>query len=305
MKPWIPLLLFLTVARVIQTSAAETPDAPAAPRAYRVVPGFPKVPQGWTLGAVSGVATDSKSSVLAFHRGQHPILTFDEKGEFLRAFGDGMFTSAHGLRLDAEGNIWVTDNGNHTVTKFSSDGKPLMTLGEKDVPGDDDRRFNKPTDVAFAASGDFYVSDGYGNSRVVKFNKDGKYLLAWGKPGKGPGEFNLPHAVQLDASGNVYVGDRENDRVQVFDPNGKFLRQFGGFAPFGMFITADQMLFVADGRANKIMRMTLAGKVLASWGSNGAEPGQLQLPHGITVAKDGAVYVSEITGQRLQKFVPE
>jgi DNA-binding beta-propeller fold protein YncE len=285
------------------TKAAELKTGKNLSPVYHLVADFPRLPAGWTLGAVSGVATDAKGDVLVFHRGEHPLLVFDDHGKFLRSFGDGMFASAHGLRVDAYDNIWVTDNANHTVTKFSSDRKVLMTLGEKNVPGEDAGHFNKPTDIAFAPNGDFYISDGYGNSRVVKFNKQGKFLAAWGKKGAAPGEFNLPHAIRLDAAGHVYVGDRENDRVQIFDANGKFLRQFGGFAPFGLFITPDQTLFVADGRANKILKMTLDGKVLASWGTTGAEPGNFQLPHGLTVARDGAVYVGEINGKRLQKFV--
>jgi DNA-binding beta-propeller fold protein YncE len=271
--------------------------------AYHLVADFPRLPDGWSLGAVSGVATDSTGNVLVFHRGEHPILVFDHHGKFLRSFGDGMFASAHGLRVDANDNIWVTDNANHTVIKFSHNGKALMTLGEKKVAGEDAAHFNKPTDVAFAPNGDFYIADGYGNSRVVKFNKEGKFLMAWGKKGAGPGEFSLPHAIQLDAAGHVYVGDRENDRVQVFDAGGKFLRQFGSFAPFGLFITPDQTLFVADGRANRILKMTLDGKVLASWGTAGVEPGDFQMPHGLTATGDGAVYVSEITGKRVQKFI--
>jgi DNA-binding beta-propeller fold protein YncE len=215
-----------------------------------------------------------------------------------------MFASAHGLRVDSSNNIWVTDNANHTVIKFRQDGTILMTLGEKNVPGEDGTHFNKPTDIAFAANGDFYISDGYGNSRVVKFNKEGKFLMAWGKKGAGPGEFNLPHALAMDATENLYVADRENDRIQIFDANGKFLRQFGGFAPFGLFITADQALFVADGRANKILKMTIDGKILGSWGATGAEPGNFQMPHALSVARDGAVYVAEITGKRVQKFQP-
>jgi DNA-binding beta-propeller fold protein YncE len=276
---------------------------PSGGAAYHLVPDFPRLPDGWSLGAVSGVATDSTGNVLVFHRGEHPILVFDQRGKFLRSFGDGMFASAHGLRVDAKDNIWVTDNANHTVTKFSHDGKALMTLGENNVAGEDAAHFNKPTDIAVASNGDFYIADGYGNSRVVKFNKEGKFLMAWGKKGAGLGEFNLPHAVRLDAAGHVYVGDRENDRIQVFDANGRFLRQFGGCAPFGLFITPDQTLFVADGRANRILKMNLDGKVLASWGTTGAGPGNFQLPHGLTVAGDGAVYVSEITGKRVQKFV--
>jgi DNA-binding beta-propeller fold protein YncE len=207
------------------------------------------------------------------------------------------------MRIDSADNVWVTDNANHTVIKFSHEGKVLMTLGERNVKGEDPAHFNRPADIAFAANGDFFIADGYGNSRVVKFDRDGKYLKAWGKKGKGEGEFNLPHAVRLDSKGQVYVGDRENNRIQVFDQEGHFLRQFGGFAPFGMFITPNDTLFVADGRGNKVMKMTLEGKVLASWGVLGSEPGNFNMPHGITVGADGAVYVAEVNGKRLQKFV--
>jgi DNA-binding beta-propeller fold protein YncE len=269
-----------------------------------VVPDFPQLPPALTLGAVSAAATDSKGNILAFHRGEHPILILDSQGKLLRSFGDGLFTSAHGLRIDSDDNIWVTDNANHTVIKFSPDGVPLLKLGEKNVAGEDATHFNKPADIAFAANGDFYIADGYGNSRVVKFNKAGEFLKTWGKKGAGPGEFNLPHAVQVDAEGRVYVADRENNRLQVFDAEGKFLRQLPGFAPFGLFITPDQYLFVADGRANKVLKMSLDGKILTSWGATGPEPGNFQLPHGLTVAKGGAVYVTEITGKRIQKFIP-
>ena len=269
---------------------------------YHVVLDFPQLSPGLILGAASAVATDSNGHILVFHRGEHPILILDRGGKVLRSFGDGLFTSAHGLRVDSDDNIWVTDNANHTVTKFSRDGVVLMTLGVKNVPGEDATHFNKPADIAFAANGDFYIADGYGNSRVVKFNKAGEFLVAWGNKGTGPGEFNLPHAIQVDAEGHVFVGDRENDRIQVFDADGKFLRQFRGVAPFGLFITPDQNLFVADGQANKVLKMTLAGEVLTSWGMTGAEPGNFRLAHGLTVAHDGAVYVTEITGKRIQKF---
>jgi len=291
----------LTIVAVV--AAACSALGQEARPAYRVVPDFPQLTAGPVLGAVSAVATDSQGHILAFHRGQHPILILDRQGKLLRSFGDGMFTSAHGLRIDADGNIWVTDNSNHTVIKFSHDGAVLLTLGEKFVAREDATHFNKPADIAFATNGDFYIADGYGNSRVVKFDRAGKFLKTWGKKGTGPGEFNLPHAVQVDAEDRVYVGDRENNRIQVFDAEGNFLRQLPGMAPFGLFITPDQQLFVADGRANKVLKMTLDGKVLTSWGATGAEPGNLQLPHGLTVASDGAVYVTEITGKRLQKFV--
>jgi DNA-binding beta-propeller fold protein YncE len=280
-------------------------EAPApAGEAYKLDASFPQLPADVKLGAVSGVATDAAGNVLVFHRGEPPILVFEPSGKFIRSMGKGLFSSPHGLRLDREGNVWVTDNFNHTVMKLSPEGKVLLTLGVRDRRGVDERHFDRPTDIAFAANGDVYVSDGYGNSRVVKFDKDGKFLLAWGTKGAGDGEFNLPHAVRLDSKGRVYVGDRENNRIQVFDAGGKFIRKIEGVAPFGLFITADDTLFVADGRANRVVKMTSEGNVLASWGEKGTGPGQFDLPHGVAVGADGAVYVCDINGKRVQKFVP-
>ncbi len=181
----------------------------------------------------------------------------------------------------------------------------LLSLGVRDQAGDDTEHFDKPTDVAFAANGDFYVSDGYGNSRVVKFNREGKFLSTWGKKGTGPGEFNLPHAVQVDRLGHVYVADRENNRIQVFNDEGRYLRQIEGLAPYGMCLTADQHLIVADGRANRIIKLTLAGATVDSWGSTGEAAGSFRLPHGVTASADGSIYVTEITGKRIQRFVPK
>jgi DNA-binding beta-propeller fold protein YncE len=271
---------------------------------YRLVESFPHLPEGISLGGGSGVATDSRGDVFVFHRGEPPILVFRNDGQFIRSFGDKLFKSAHGLRIDAQDNIWVTDNANHTVTKFSHEGKVLLVLGEKGVAGEDERHFNKPADIAFAADGNVFVADGYGNSRIVKFDKTGKFLLAWGRKGQAPGQFNLPHAVQLDSTGKVYVGDRENNRIQVFQQDGTYIRQVDGMAPYGLFMTPDDLLFVADGRANRIIKLDLRGKLLATLGVKGSRPGDFQLPHGITMDAHGAVYVTEIDGKRVQKFVP-
>ena len=148
---------------------------------------------------------------------------------------------------DRDGNVFVTDNGDHQVMKFTRDGKLLLTLGVKGRAATDNKTFNRPTDIAFGKNGDFYVSDGYGNSRVVKFSKDGKYLLDRGKKGSGPGEFDTPHSVAVDSKGTVYVSDRENNRIQIFDQEGKFIaewRQFG--RPSGISITRDDTIYVTD-----------------------------------------------------------
>src|SRR5262249_38653443 len=157
-----------------------------------------RLPNDIQLGQVSAVATDSADRVFVFHRGKHPVLVFDRAGNFVRSWGDDLLKNvkgAHGLRIDPEENVWVTDIERHVVLKADPQGKVLMTLAKSDQPGAPPDQFNKPTDVAIALSGELYVSDGYGNSRVVKFSKDGKYLKEWGKKGTGEGEFNLPHAI--------------------------------------------------------------------------------------------------------------
>ena len=292
-------LAALAIGLTAPARAAEDPP-------YKPVRGFPQLPPGVKLGGVSGVAVDRNDNVLVFHRGdpRKPVLVFDRDGAFLRSFGEGLFDSTHGLRVDPAGNVWATDSLNHTVVKFSPDGKVLLTLGERNVPRDDEAHFNRPTDVAFARNGDVYVSDGYGNSRVVKFDKDGKFIRAWGKKGTRAGEFDLPHAVQVDSEGSVYVADRENQRIQVFDRDGRFVRQFArGVAPYGLFVAPDNTVYVADGIAHKVIKMTRDGKVLAQWGGGGREGGKFLMPHGLCVAADGAVYVAEVTGARVQKFV--
>ncbi len=292
---------FLTFCLSLAATAA---PAPGGIPDYRPVKGWPQLPDDLPLGAVSAVATDAADRVYVFHRGKHPILVFDREGRYLRSWGDGQIQTPHGLRIDRAGHVWVTDIGNHLVRKFRADGKLLLTLGKKGEPGATPDRFNKPTDVAITPAGDVYVTDGYGNARVVKFSPEGKFVREWGRKGTGPGEFNLPHAICLDDRGRVYVGDRENDRVQVFDPDGQFLaqwRQTG--APYGLFRTPAGRLFVADGRAHWVRVLDAHGKVLGRWGARGSAPGQFLVPHGICVDGHGAVYVAEIDGRRVQKFV--
>jgi DNA-binding beta-propeller fold protein YncE len=298
-SPWPATLVaqVLAMAAVGSSPAAGIPD-------YRPVPGWPSLPADVELGQVSAVATDAADHVYVFHRGRHPVLVFDRDGKFLRSWGDDLVKTAHGLRVDGDNNVWVTDIGHHLVMKFDPVGKLLLTLGRKDQPGDGTDQFDRPTDVAVAPSGEFYVADGYGNSRVVEFSKDGKFLRQWGKKGGGEGEFRLPHAIRLDARGRVYVGDRENNRVQVFDSDGKFLEQWQDTgAPYGLFLTGEGRLFVADGRAHWVKVLDAQGKVLGRWGEKGKGPGQFLVPHGICVDSHRAVYVAEVDGRRVQKFV--
>lgn len=266
---------------------------------FTPVPNTLQLPDGLTLGACSAVDFDSRGRLYLFHRGQRPILCFDKNGKFLRSWGDDLIGMAHGLRVDGDDNVWVTDIGHHMVVKFDSKGKLLLALGQTDKPGLGENQFNKPTDVAFGAGGEIYVSDGYGNSRVMKFAVNGKFLLSWGKPGKGEGEFDLPHSIRVDRKGRVLVGDRENNRVQVFDAEGKLLEIWPGFAPFGMDFDAEGMLFVADGRANQVLQIDSAGKIAGFWGEKGDGPGQYNLPHMLAADAKGNLSIAEVGGKRL------
>jgi DNA-binding beta-propeller fold protein YncE len=260
------------------------------------------MPAGWTFGRVSAAATDSAGNVYVFHRGKvaDPIVVFDGKGKYLRSWGRGMFGNPHGMRVDRDNNVWVTDNGDHQVFKFTNEGQLLLTLGIKGKAATDEKTFNRPTDIAFAANGDFYVSDGYGNSRVVKFSKAGKYLLDWGKKGSAPGDFNLPHSVGMDSKGQVYVSDRENNRIQIFDGNGKFLRQWNHLgATQNLFITPRDEMWIITHRDNieNITYDTLAGRIMKIDIGTGKILGSMESPgHWLNVSHAGDIFIGSLTG---------
>jgi DNA-binding beta-propeller fold protein YncE len=260
------------------------------------------MPDGWKFGRVSSVTTDSDGNVYVFQRGKKadPIIVFSREGKYLRSWGRGMFGNPHAIRADKENNIWITDNGDHQVMKFTREGKLLMTLGVKGKSGADDKTFFKPTDIAWAKNGDFYVSDGYGNSRVVKFDKNGKYLFAWGKRGSRPGEFRLPHSIAVDSKDQVYVSDRENNRIQIFDANGKFLKQWTHLGSAqNIFITPDDQLWMITHRdwVEILDYDTLAGRIMHVDLASGRILGAMESPgHWIDVARNGDIYIGSLTG---------
>jgi peptidylamidoglycolate lyase len=327
------LISFRSCARFVLVSAIAIVCSSAqqkSPEPYAVVHGWPVLPDGMVLGQVSGVAVDSHNHVFVFHRAEnswatdktHPIavptiLCFDgATGKLLSSWGENRFLEPHGLRVDSQDNVWLTDRALQQVFKFSHDGKLLLTIGTERVAGVDATHFDKPTDIAFASDGSIYVSDGYGNNRVAKFSPDGKFLFDWGHKGQGPGEFDLPHSVAVDAQGNVYVADRSNARVQVFDPNGKFLKQWKSpelGRPWSLAVGPDNLLYVVDGGDLKpvgfdrgqLLKLDLTGKILAKWSRFGNYDGQIYWGHDLAVGKDGAVYVGDVYhGMRVQKFVP-
>jgi DNA-binding beta-propeller fold protein YncE len=205
---------------------------------FEVIEGWEQLPEGWSFVEVAGVATDSQDRVYAFNRGAHPIIVFDRDGKFLNAWGEGVFTNAHGIYIGPNDLVYCADNFDHTVRIFTPEGKLLRTLGKKNEPAatgfkawdtpvqQADGPFNMVTNVALAPNGNLYVADGYGNARVHVFSPSGALQFSWGEPGSGPGQFRLPHAIAVDRRGTVYVADRENSRIQVFKGDGTYITEW-------------------------------------------------------------------------------
>ncbi len=263
------------VALPAMIASAQQPYGPNdAPNLYKFNYGWAQLPDRRKFGAVVGVDIDKDGkSVWAFDRCESatdcsksnldPIMKFDASGKLVKSFGGGMINYSHGLHVDKDNNIWVSDgrdmnNGKgHTVMKFNQDGKLLMTLGKPGEAGTGPDHFSEPSDILVAPNGDIFVADGHGgpkgNNRIVKFDNDGKFIKEWGKKGFGPGEFNVPHNLAMDSAGRLFVGDRGNNRIQVFDQDGKYLlewRQFG--RPSGLFIDKNDMLYVADNSPDEL-----------------------------------------------------
>ena len=291
---------------------------------YEVIESFGKLPDDWTFHEVAAVAVDNKDQLYCFTRGKHPVIVFDRDGNFLRSWGDGVFKRAHGATIAGDNTIFLTDDGDHTVRKCSLDGKILMTIGVpgKSAPYQSGAPFNRCTHVAFSPQGDIYITDGYGNSRVHKYSPDGKLLLSWGESGSDPGQFNIVHNIVTDRDGWVYVADRENNRVQVFDRNGKYETQWNNMhRPCALYMDTtkkDPLCYVgelgpglgvnlnAPNLGNRVDIYDKHGKRLARLGDifAGEKPGQFIAPHGIAIDSRGDIYVGEVSwtimGQRLQ-----
>ncbi len=324
---------------------------------FRSVPDFLKMPADMYLGEVSGVAVNSKGHVFIFSRGNTTgpgygaaaaqLLEFAADGKFIREIGHNLYawSFAHTVKVDREDNIWVTDKGSDMVIKFHPDGRVAMVFGRKQEASDEgtgplkhtkpplppvDGMFRQVTDIAWDPAGDTFISDGYINSRIAKVDKEGNWIKSWGEPGDQPGQFNTPHSIATDAAGNIYVADRGNRRIQVFDNDGKFLRQFtidvpagpnarpaignkpaqnatgtmAPGAPWTVCITPgpNQVLFASDAYPGRIYEMTLDGKVLGMFGESGKQLKQFGWIHEIACPSEHEIYVAELLNWRIQKL---
>ena len=331
---------------------ASVPEIP-----YQSVPNFLKLPTGMYLGEACGVAVNSKGHVFVFSRGNTTgpaygaaaaqLLEFGADGRYIREIGHNLYawSFAHTLKVDAHDNIWATDKGSDMVIKFNPEGRVAMVFGRKQEAADEhtgplahpkpplppvDGMFRQVTDVAWDAAGNAYISDGYINSRVAKVDKNGNWLMSWGEPGDGPGQFNTPHSIAVDASGNVYVADRGNRRIQVFDGDGKFLRQItidvpapanarpaigrkptsttgtmAPGAPWAICITPGphQVLYSSDAFSGRIYKLSLDGKVLGMLGESGKQLKQFGWIHEIACPSENELYVAELLNWRVQKLI--
>jgi len=321
------------------SQAVSHPAAPinSPPNPYRSIANWVHMPEGRTFGSTSGVWVDQAGTGVwvAERCGANscaasdlaPILHFDASGRLLKAFGAGMFAFPHGIFVDQEGNIWATDapfrggplNGKgHAVYKFSPEGKLLLTLGKPGMPGDALDQFNMPSAVVVAPNGDIFVGDGHGgdsNARIVKFDKNGKFIKTWGHKGSGPGEIDNPHTLAMDSRGRLFEGDRQNNRIQIFDQDGNLLDEWRQFSrPSGIYIQGDA-IYVADSESESVsknhdgwkrgMRVgRLSDGMVTAFIPDPVETSKTSsAAEGVTVDTAGNIYGAEVTDKRLMKYV--
>jgi DNA-binding beta-propeller fold protein YncE len=318
-------LFCLAISLVCSAQEKGVPEIP-----YESVPNLLKFPSDLYLGEAAGVAVNSKGHIFVYTRSaQTRLFEFDAKGNFVREIGKDLygFSFAHVVRIDKDDNIWCVDEGANMVIKFDPQGRVMMLFGRKPEaveggapppPGVTPpppppafatfahRLFNRPTDVAWDAAGNSFISDGYGNSRVVKFDKDGNWVKEWGKRGTMQGEFHTLHSIATDAKGDVYVGDRENNRIQVFDGEGKFLTEWSNAgAPWAICITPGpkQFLYTSDSVAGHIYKLDLDGNILGEFGKDGKQLGQFGWVHEISCPSENTLFVAELLNWRIQKLI--
>jgi DNA-binding beta-propeller fold protein YncE len=289
---------------------------------YELANWHAQYPEGWSPIEVNALAVDAQDNLYAFNTGEIPVTVFDRKGKLLNTWPKESFEHNHGATIDPDGSVYCADDGNHTVTKFTPDGKELLRLGKKDQPSDTGYTlisetgkplnimeairttkrggppFNSPTDIALTISGEMYISDGYGNARVHKFTSDGILLFSWGEPGKGHGQFVVPHAIAIDKQGRVLVADRHNNRIQIFDAQGKYLTEWGDLdLPTDIFIDKDGTVYISELHP-RVSIYNLEGKLLTRWGNEERDKDDplFVALHSVVVDSRGDLYTAEVMG---------
>lgn len=352
MKYFLAAWLLAASCAFAQESAPEIP--------FDSVSNLLKLPPDLYLGEVAGVALNSKGHIYVFSRGNTTgpayaaaaaqILEFGPDGKYIREIGHNLYawSFAHAIRVDKDDNLWAVDKGSDMMIKFNPEGRVVMVFGRKKEASDEgaeawkhprpplpaiDGQFRQPTDVTWDPQGDIFLSDGYINSRVAKFDKDGHWIKSFGEPGTGPGQFNTPHSIASDAKGNIYVADRGNRRIQVFDSDGNYQREIRinipappdartwmgpkprqgpdqpgtlqAGSPWAICITPGptQYLYSADAFPGRVYKLTLDGKVLGWLGSTGRQPKEFGWIHEIACPSENTIYVAEILNWRLQKLI--
>ena len=323
----------IVIATIGAYAASNEPNS--QPNPYRTIDHWGTMPEGRTWGSTAGIEIDrdGKSIWVAERCGANscadkpdvdPILKFDQSGKLVKSFGKGMLIFPHGIFVDKDDNVWVTDGDakggkGHQVFKFSPDGKVLLTLGKAGVASDAPDTFNKPSDVAVAPNGDIFVADGHGgdtNARIVKFTKDGKFIKTWGRKGSAPGEFNGAHSLAFDSKGRLFVADRGNNRIQIFDQDGKFIDQWTQFSrPSGVYIDKKDMIYVADSESGSVakdrtgwkrgMRIGSAkdGSVIALIPDPDENATTTSAAEGVAVDAQGNIFGAEVGPKDVKKYV--
>lgn len=347
MKKWLLALLVSGSPLAAQSGAPQI--------AFTSVPNFFKMPAGMNFGEVAGVATNSKGNVFVFTRvavggpafgpTAAQLHEFSPTGQYIREVAPNLYAwaFAHSVRVDKNDNIWAIDKGSDMIVRLTPQGRVVWVFGRRKESADgaepwahqeppapaQDGRFRQPTDVAWDSQGNIYISDGYVNSRVAKFDKNGNWVKEWGTPGTGQSQFRTPHAIVIDRNDNIYVGDRGNRRVQVFDTSGKFLRMFsvdvppdfttravngptptsglnGVGAPNSLCITngPTQYLFLGESTwPGRVFKLTLDGKVLGVIGKSGRNMGEFSGAHAIACPSENEIYIGESSNWRVQKLI--
>jgi DNA-binding beta-propeller fold protein YncE len=291
---------------------------------FEPIEAWEKLPADIVLGDVAGVTVDSQDRVYLFNRGTHPVVVLNREGTFLNAWGEGVFSNPHGASIGPDDSLYLTDNGDHTVRKFTTDGKLLLEIGVPNQPAPfmSGQPFCRCTHTALSPQGEIYVSDGYWNACVHKFSPTGKHIKTWGRPGTGRGEFNLPHNICCDAVGQVYVADRENHRVQIFDGEGEYLRQIAnmhracalaitpGAKPY--VLVGEQGPYLAVNRATPNLGPRVSvfdndGELVSRIGAEkpSMEPGAFVSPHSLALDSHGDLYVGEVVANDWHQLFPD